>query len=335
MTIKDIAEIARVSKGTVSRVLNGGPGVGEETRRRVLKLIETLDFHPNAAARGLAGKRTNTLGFVIPHTGRYTMTSTFWPVLLSSISEQALARGIKVLLSTPRSEEDVDSAFRSILRGHRIDGAIIGAEQFGQKQLAELFLKNLPFVMIGKSPYISSCSVDVDNERGACIAAEHLADLGHRTIAMLAGLETLPYMQDRIRGFRKTMLDRGLDPSHVYSCSYRTEDVVSRVKAILSAAPAVTALLVAAGDFVIGAMKACVETDRSIPGDISMVCFDDHPFFPQFIPPLTAVRQPIEDMGKEAVEMLVVLMEGGTPEKKAVVLPPSLVIRASAAHRLS
>jgi len=332
MTIKDIAEIAHVSKGTVSRVLNGGPGVGEGTRRRILKLIETLDFHPNAAARGLAGKRTNTLGFVIPHTGRYTMTSTFWPVLLSAISEHALARGIKVLLSTPSSEEDVDSAFRSILRGHRIDGAIIGAEQFGQKQLAELLLKNLPFVMIGKSPYITSCSVDVDNERGARIAAEHLADLGHRTIAMLAGPETLPYTQDRIRGFRKTMIERGLDPSHVYSCPYRTEDVVSRVKTILAAPPTVTALLVAAGDFVIGAMKACVEAGRRIPKDVSMVCFDDHPFFPQFIPPLTAVSQPIEDMGKEAVEMLLVLMEGGTPEKKTVVLPPRLVIRESTAQ---
>jgi LacI family transcriptional regulator len=79
MTIKDIAEMAHVSKGTVSRVINGVAGVGDDTRKRVLKLIESLDFHPDASARGLAARKTNTMGFVIPHTGKYTLTSTFWP----------------------------------------------------------------------------------------------------------------------------------------------------------------------------------------------------------------------------------------------------------------
>jgi len=167
MTISDIAEMAHVSKGTVSRVINGVTGVGDDTRKRVLKLIESLDFHPNASARGLAARKTNTLGFVIPHTGKYTLTSTFWPVFLTIVTQEAAARGINVLLSTARSEDDVDSAFRTILRGHRIDGAIIGAEQFGEKQLAELLLKNLPFVMMGRSANISSYYVDVDNALGA------------------------------------------------------------------------------------------------------------------------------------------------------------------------
>ena len=100
MTIKDIAEMAHVSKGTVSRVINGVTGVGDDTRRRVLKLIESLDFHPNASARGLAARKTNTMGFVIPHTGKYTLTSTFWPVFLTVVTQEAAARGINVLLST-------------------------------------------------------------------------------------------------------------------------------------------------------------------------------------------------------------------------------------------
>src|SRR5208337_698080 len=189
LTINDIAEMAHVSKGTVSRVINGMPGVGDDTRRRVLKLIESLDFHPNASARGLAARKTNTMGFVIPHTGKYTLTSTFWPMFLTIVTQEAAARGINVLLSTARAEDDVDSAFRSILRGRRIDGAIIGAEQFGERQLAELLLKSLPFVTIGKSPSLGIYSVDVDNEVGAYIAVEHLIRAGHRSIAMLAGPE--------------------------------------------------------------------------------------------------------------------------------------------------
>jgi DNA-binding LacI/PurR family transcriptional regulator len=332
MTIKDIAEMAHVSKGTVSRVINSAPGVGEETRRRVLKLIESLDFQPNPAARGLAGKRTNTLGFVIPHTGRYTITSTFWPVLLTAITEQAVSRGINVLLSTTRTEEDIDSAFRSILKGRRIDGAIIGAEQFGEKQLAELLLKNLPFVTIGRSPHISTYSVDVDNEAGARAAAEHLVALGHRRIVMLAGPENLPYIHDRVRGFQKTLSEHGLDPSRIYYCPYKTEDVVPRVASILKMRPAATALFTAAGDLVIGVLKACVEAGLSLPQDISLVSFDDHPFFAHFIPSITAVHQPVEEMGKIAVDMLFTLLEGGKPEKREVTLPTSFVVRGSSVH---
>jgi LacI family transcriptional regulator len=329
MTIKDIAEMAHVSKGTVSRVMNGVPGVGDETRRRILKLIQSLDFHPNASARGLAVKRTNTLGFVIPHTGRYSMTSMFWPVLQTSIVEQAGARGMNVLLSNARSEEDIDSAFRSILRGRRIDGAIIGAEHFGEKQLAELLVKSLPFVTIGKSPSVGLFSVDVDNEIGAFLAVEHLIEQGHRDIAMLAGPERHVYMQDRVRGFNRAMGEHGLAPVCVSYCSYQAEDAIEQVTSLFAKHPSLTALFVAAGDLVIGAMKACVDAGRSIPRDVSIVAFDDHPFFEHLVPAVTAVRQPMAEMGRIAVDMLMTLMEGKEPDVKVAVLPPTLMKRGS------
>ena len=331
MTIKDIAEMAHVSKGTVSRVLNEAPGVGEKTRRRVVKLIESLDFHPNAAARGLAARRTNTLGFVIPHTGRYTLTSTFWPVLLTVVTEEAAARGINVMLSTARSEDDVDSAFRSILRGRRIDGAIIGAEQFGERQLAELLLKNVPFVMVGKSPHISSHYVEVDNALGARMAAELLIGLGHRSIAVIAGPERLPYVQERVRGFQEAMEEKGIGIPVVIHCPYETDEVARCAGKVLAASPTPTALFVAAGDFVVGTLKACAEAGCSVPGDVSVLSFDDHPFFAHLAPAITAVSQPIVEMGKAAVEMLFQLMNGSEPARKAMILPPTLVERSSCA----
>jgi DNA-binding LacI/PurR family transcriptional regulator len=329
MTIKDIAEMAHVSKGTVSRVMNGAPGVGDETRHRVLKLIQSLDFHPNASARGLAARRTNTLGFVIPHTGRYSMTSMFWPVLQTSIVEQAAARGINVLLSTARSEDDIDSAFRSILKGRRIDGAIIGAEQFGEKQLAELLLKSLPFVTIGRSSSMGMYSVDVDNESGAYLAVEHLITAGHRSIAMLAGPERHLYMQDRVRGFTRAMADHGLSPVAVSSSAYRAEDAFQHALGLLTANRGLTALFVAAGDLVIGTMKACAALDLSIPRDLSLVSFDDHPFFEQLTPAVTVVAQPVAEMGAIAVDTLLLLMDGTAPRTARAVLPPTLVARES------
>ena len=329
MTIKDIAEMAHVSKGTVSRVINGVTGVGEDTRRRVLKLIESLDFHPDASARGLAARRTNTLGLVIPHTGRYTLTSTFWPVLLTVITQEAAARGINVLLSTARSEDDVDSAFRTILRGRRIDGAIIGAEQFGEKQLAELLLKNMPFVMVGKSPHTSSHYVDVDNSLGARMAGEHLAAQGHSRVAVLAGPDGLPYITDRVRGIREVYRERGLSDPVVVHCAYDTADAVRCTRGILLSQPRVSAIFVAAGDLVLGTLKACAEAGCAVPGDVSIVCFDDHPFFAHLTPPITAVAQPIAEIGCAAVKMLFELMAGREPERKAIVVPPRLMERGS------
>jgi len=331
MTIKDIAEMAHVSKGTVSRVINGVPGVGEETRRRVLKLIESLDFHPDASARGLAVRRTNTMGFVIPHTGRYTLTSTFWPVLLTVVTQEAAARGINVLLSTARSEDDVDSAFRSILRGRRIDGAIIGAEQFGEKQLAELLLKSLPFIMVGRSSRMSTHYVDVDNVLGARMAVEHMAEQGHVHLAVLAGPDHLPYVQDRVRGVRETCRERRLPEPVVVHAPYETMEAARCVQGILMSRPPVTGIFVAAGDLVLGTLRACTEMKRSVPRDVSIVSFDDHPFFAHLAPGITAVAQPIEEIGAAAVEMLFELMAGREPRQSAMVIPPSLVARGSCA----
>jgi DNA-binding LacI/PurR family transcriptional regulator len=331
VTIKDIAEMAHVSKGTVSRVLNGVSGVGDDTRRRVLKLIESLDFHPNASARGLAARKTNTVGFVIPHTGKYTLTSTFWPVFLTIVTQEAAARGINVLLSTARSEDDVDSAFRSILRGRRIDGAIIGAEQFGDRQLAELLVKNVPFVIVGRNSRISTNYVDVDNALGARMGAEHLASFGHRRLAVLAGPDTLPYVHDRVRGVRETCRERGLPDPVVVHTPYDTMEAARCVEGILLSRPAVTGIFVAAGDLVVGTLRACSEMRRSVPGDISVVSFDDHPFFAHLTPGVTAIAQPIEEIGAAAVEMLFELMAGREPERSAVVIPPRLVERSSAA----
>jgi DNA-binding LacI/PurR family transcriptional regulator len=331
MTIKDIAEMAHVSKGTVSRVINGVTGVGEETRRRVSKLIESLDFHPDASARGLAARRTNTMGFVIPHTGKYTLTSTFWPAFLTVITQEAAARGINVLLSTASSEDDVDSAFRSILRGRRIDGAVIGAEQFGQKQLAELLLKNLPFVMVGKSPHGSSYYVDVDNALGARMAGEHFISHGHSRVAILAGPDSLPYVHDRVRGIVDVYREQGLPDPVVVHCPYDTSDAMRCAQEVLVSLPSVTGIFVAAGDLVIGTLKACAELGRSVPGDVSIVSFDDHPFFAHLSAGITAVAQPIDEIGAEAVKMLFELMAGREPERSFVIVPPRLVQRGSCA----
>ena len=323
--------MAHVSKGTVSRVINGVPGAGDETRRRILKLIESLDFHPDASARGLAARRTNTIGFVIPHTGTYTLTSTFWPVFLTVVTQEAAARGLNVLVSTARTEDDVDSAFRSILRGRRIDGAVIGAEQFAEKQLAELLLKNVPFVMVGRSAHVSTHAVDVDNPLGARMAAEHLIGMGHERIAVLAGPKGIPYVSDRVSGICDALRQHGCPEPVIAHCPYDSDDAGACAREVLLARPAVTAVFAAAGDLVPAALRACSELDRSVPGDVSIVSFDDHPYFAHLSPGIAAVAQPIEAIASAAVGMLFELMAGREPERRLVIVPPRFVERGSCA----
>jgi LacI family transcriptional regulator len=328
LTIKDIAALAKVSKGTVSKVLNDGHGVSESTRRRILKLIQDVDHHPSAAAQGLVSRRTYNIGVVIPHTGNYSMSSAYWPLLLTAITEQAAAKNYNVLLSTARSEEDVDSAYRSILRGRRVDGIIVSAEQFGQKQLAELLFKGFPFVMVGKSPFLSHYFVDVDNAGGSRDMTRHLISLGHRRIVMLAGPDHLPSVRDRVHGFRTAMMEAGLE-ANVHYCSYHAETTAERIKNLLLVRPRCTALFVAAGDLVTAAIRSTAGLGLTVPADLAVVCFDDQPFYEFLSPPLTAVSQPIHDLGQAAADLLFPLIDGTEPERKSRILPTKIVQRGS------
>ncbi len=334
ITIKDIAEMAQVSKGTVSRVINGTPGVGDETRKRILKIIKELDFEPNASAQGLAAKRTNNIGLIIPHTGKYSLANNYWPIILTEITQQAALRDYNVLISTARSEDDVNSAYKSILKGRRVDGLIIGGYQFGEKQVAELMLKEFPYVFIGRNSYISSYYVDVNGVAGTRSMTEHLVHLGHKEIAVLAGPENFINIQERLQGFKDAMNQAGLRPHHIYHCKYHMEEIVKGTKRILQQKPRPTALFAVAEDLAVGVLKAVNEMGLRIPEDLAVTFFDDLPFFECFHPTITAIRQPVEEIGSTVSNLLFTLLEGKTPVHRNVILPTEIIVRESCGSTL-
>jgi LacI family transcriptional regulator len=324
--------MAAVSPGTVSKVLNEAPGVGTETRRRVIDLVRQLDYQPDATARSLVVRRTGSIGVIIPHTGGYSMASAYWPVLLTAITDRAAEHDMNVLLSTARSEQDVDSAYRSILRGRRVDGLVVGAEQFGQRQLTELLVKGFPFVIVGKSPFVSHWHVDVDNAGGTALAIRHLVGLGRRRIAMLAGPEAYPSVRERVEGYRAAMDEAGLE-ARVEHCAYQDAaaagSAAAAVERLLAERPHVDALFVGAGDLATPALAEATRLGIAVPSDLALVVFDDHPYYDRFSPPLTAVSQPIHDLGEAAFDMLFALLSGRPPETRERILPVRLVVRGS------
>jgi LacI family transcriptional regulator len=212
-----------------------------------------------------------------------------------------------------------------------VDGLIVGAEQFGHKQLAELLLKGFPFVMVGKSPFVSHWHVDVDNAGGACLATRHIAGLGRRRIAMLAGPEEYPSVGERVEGYRQAMDEAGLPPQVVH-CAYQDgtapSSAIAAVQRLFDARPAIDGLFVAAGDLVSPALAGAAGRGVWIPADVALVVFDDHPYYERFSPALTAVSQPIHDLGQAAFDMLFALMSGESPERERI-LPTRLVVRDS------
>jgi LacI family transcriptional regulator len=336
LTIKDVAAMAHVSQGTVSKVINDAPGVGAETRKRILKLIQDLDYHPDASARSLVGRRTGNIGFLIPHTGAYSMSSNFWPRLLTSITETAAARNLNVLLSTARSEDDADSAYRSILRGRRVDGLIVGADQFRPKQLAELLFKGFPFVVIGKNPVVQHWHVDTDNRGGAYAMTRHLIDAGHQRIAMLAGPENLPWVRERADGYRSAMTEAGLEPV-VSHCAFHSGTEAARrcLRELLGARPRVSAVCTGAGDLTLVVLAVVREMQIRMPSDLALAGFDDYPYFEYISPPITAVSQPFSELGQAALDMLFTLMDGKEPESRARILPTRLIVRGSCGAKVA
>jgi len=237
---------------------------------------------------------------------------------------------MNVLLSTARSEDDADSAYRSILRGRRVDGLIVGADQFRPKQLAELLFKGFPFVVIGKNPVVQHWHVDIDNSGGGSAMTRHLIDAGHRRIAMLAGPEDLPWVRERAEGYRSAMTEAGLEPL-VSHCAFHsgTEDARRCLREIVGPRSKVSAVCTGAGDLTLVVLAVAREKQIRMPSDLALVSFDDYPYFEYVSPPITAVSQPFFDLGQAALDMLFTLMDGKEPESRGRILPTRLIVRGS------
>lgn len=317
ITIKEIAQIAEVSKGTVSRVINDVPGVGPKTRDRIKKLIKKLKYEPNAIARGLASKRTGNIGVIIPHEARYYLSNDYWPILLSVITKAAAKTGYAVILSTSQSEGDVDSAYDLILNGKRIDGIIVGSEMLEQRQIEELKQRKLPFVLVGKSPVSTDYYVDIDNQGGMYELTMHMINRGYRKILFICGPQTYNAVQERVAGFSQAVKERAEVQFEICYTHYENPDVLQIFQRYRAAGFEPDAILAGAGDLFISTYSALKTLKLQIPDDIAFASFDKLRFYDFFKPMITSIRQPIEQLGEAAFDILFRLMHEREPETQS------------------
>lgn len=329
LTINQIAELAQVSKGTVSKVINGHKGISAATRERILKLIKQLDYHPDASARALALQKTGVIGLLIPHEASLSLTGHYWAVVLSGISQELAAQGQNLMVLTTPKEGDIRGALNQLLKRSTVDGLIIGSELLDKESLSTLVLHKIPFVLLGRNPEFQHYCIDIDSHHGTRSLVDHMIGQGFRKIGGLFGPGSYPYTRERAAGYRQTLQDHNLAWSAEAYCEYRPDSVRQAVTELLDRHPDLDALYLASGgDFLLETLKVLRERGRTLP-QFGVGVFDDYPFFDVLNPRVTAVRQPLFRSGQEAVRLLRRLVQDDPPDQFLVQLPTELIVRES------
>lgn len=327
-TMKHVAEAAGVSTSTVSHVINGTRFVGDATKLRVQRAIDELGYLPNAAARSLTTKRSQTLGVIVGDVSNY-----FFGELLQGVEETVRPQRYSLIVCNTGETLELEDHSIQLLLGHKVDGIIAMATSERWMSVREAQVRHLPIVFVDRvfAGLEDQRFVGVDNLRGAYIAAEHLIELGHRKIGTLAGALGLSTMRDRLHGFRKAMHDHGLDvPDEWVVPSTLSVDAGHAAAArILMGDDRPTALFIANNYLTLGTLTALRELGVQCPSDVSIVGFDDHPWASVTQPPLTVVRQPAMRIGATAGRMILDSISGVEHEPRQVVLDCELVVRRS------
>lgn len=328
-SLEDVARKAGVSRSTVSRVINNDPNVKAETREHVRKIIEQERYNPSAVARSMVTGRTQVIGVVFPHEYHIFFNDPYYfPALLQGVSSMATQRDYAMLLWVRQSGEDAGIFFRRILQNGLMDGVIIASDT---KNTLLTYLADIgvPLATVERPDHLEDrvSYVSIDNIAATRTAIEHLTSVGRRKIAMIAGATDNMDAEERLEGFRLAMTDAGLEPNLIVYGNFQRRAAYEATKQLLD--KDFDAIYAASDVMAQGAYEALYEAGMRIPDDVAVVGFDDLPTAEQLKPPLTTIRQPIHEKGSVATELLLDAIEGKTREAQHVVLPTTLIVRAS------
>ncbi len=329
LTLEDIARLSGVSRSTVSRVINDEPNVSEITREKVMRIIQSVNFQRNLAARGLAAGSTHVIGLVIPRGVSTIFTDPYFPLLIQGVVSACNAQDYSVMLWLAEPEYE-RRTIRQILYSGLIDGVIIASPLIDDPIVAALKESELPFLLVGRHYGSDGVSyVDADNRIGAYQAVMYLFRVGRRRIATITGPQNFVPGIDRYLGYQDALHERGvlLCPELVTEGDFTEEGGYIGMQRLLPHQP--DAVFVASDFMALGAMRAVRDAGLSIPQDVAVIGFDDLQQAAQSSPKLTTVRQPTIRVGATAAQTLVGMIQGSPEPPRHIILPTELVIRDS------
>ncbi|WP_410671630.1 LacI family DNA-binding transcriptional regulator [Amycolatopsis sp. cmx-4-68] len=331
-TLADVARVAGVSTATASRVLNGFPRVSPERRKQVESAMLALGYARQRAARTTTTRHTGSIALVVCEEVLRLFTDPYFPRIAAGVGRELAEVGLQLVLLTVPSTENYQAPVLRHLEGGHVDGALV-VGMHGRRPL-DLDWLGIPVVFGGRpvregEPDRSSY-VDVDNRGGARQATQRLIDGGRRTVATIAGPQDMTAGVDRLHGYRQAVLRAGR-PDHglVVFGDFGQASGEHAMARLLDRHPDVDAVFAASDLMAVGALRALRRAGREVPDDVALIGFDDLPISRRTDPPLTTVRQPVEEMGARMTGELLAMIGGAAP-RRHVVLDTRLVLRKSA-----
>jgi LacI family transcriptional regulator len=331
VTIYDVAREAGVSMATVSRVVNNNPNVKPQTRKKVFEAIERLGYRPNAVARGLASKKTTTVGVVIPD-----ISNAIFAEVARGIEDIANMYRYNIILCNADKKKDKEISVINTLLEKQVDGLLFMGGTVTQEHLDAFKTSSVPIVLCATTDNNNAMpAVDIDHEKAAFDAVNLLISNGHRKIGMISGtLQDPANGYSRFQGYKKALEQANIPVSDDYIRvgNYRYESGIEAMKYFIALKNRPTAIFAATDEMAIGAIHAIQDADLRVPEDISIISVDNSRMASMVRPLLTTVAQPMYDIGAVSMRLLTKLMNKENVEQAKFVLPHEIIVRKSVAH---
>lgn len=336
ITLDDIAKKANVSPSTVSRVISNNPNISTATRKKVLKIMEEMNFQPNIIARSLANNSTKTIGIVMASRTEGALCKAFkhplFPDMLGGLSLTAYKNGYNILLSSLNKFEDDKKKIRELAKGGLTDGIIYYFSRRDDPIIAELKSLNTPFVLIGRPMNENEVNwVDNDNFLMSYKMTELLIKKGHKKIAFIGASPNFVVSLDRVEGYKKALLDNLLpvDDSLIVKGRFLTDNGYELMNEIIDNGLKPTGIIAHDDLIAFGVIKKLKEMGLRVPDDIAVAGFNNVPMAEFSMPSLTTVEMNAFDVGAKACEMLISCINSSYGGYARTIVPSELIIRSS------
>jgi LacI family transcriptional regulator len=329
VTMLDIATKAGVSKATVSMVLSKrDQSISEETKKKILRLAEELNYIPNSLARGLSTKKTGTIGIILPD-----ITNPFFSSIARAIEDGANSLGYNVIFCNTDNEIDKEVEYIKLLISKIVDGVIFIAGGESSSSVEMLKGNNIPFVLVDRyiDNYKDEYGVYLLNEKGVIKGIEYLYNKGNRKIVFVQGRENIAVSNERLKGYKYAMNKYGIyDEKLIFKGNFNIEGGIKATEEILNKLDKVDAIFYSNDIMALGGMKVLLRKGFKIPEDIRIMGFDNIDISQIFEPELTTIGQPIYQMGKESCKLLINIINEVDIKQKETYFETELIIRGTA-----
>ena len=320
ITIYDVAREANVSMATVSRVVNGNQNVKPATRQKVLAVIERLDYRPNAVARGLASKKTKTVGVIIPD-----ISNVFYAELVRGIEDIATMYRYNIILTNSDQQEEKEVQLLTTLLSKQVDGVVMMSDYISEEMLHEMNRSDVPVVLAGTVEHSNSFpSVNIEYREAAIDAVNRLIQNGHDRIAFISGSISSPINRDfKLAGYEEALEDAGIDVDEdlIVGVDNTYDDGLAAWEQLRELEDPPTAFFAGSDEIAIGLIHGAQDSGLNVPNDIEIISFENSKLARMVRPQLTSVVLPLYDIGAVSMRLLTKFMNKEKIEEQNVVLP--------------